>query len=122
MKGIELMMHYYYRGLVRNPSKQISSYLINGHRKSTSRIHTAAQILAEVPGSGKRPADGNIYLFRARGVGSSDASWPSKARRPVLNLVTLDLLASCVLEGHEGQIPGNSSELAGYLARLVAAA
>ena len=28
----------------------------------------------------------HVYLCRTRGVGSSDESWPLKARRPVLNL------------------------------------
>ena len=59
------------------------------------------------------------YIFRTRGVGSSDASRPSKARYPVLNLGTFisdgPSYASCVLEGYECQSPGNSSELPGYL-------
>src|SRR5579863_4837182 len=53
-------------------------------------------------------------------VGSSDASWPSKARHPVLNLRTFSLVwalffASCVLEGYECQSSSNSSELPGHL-------
>ncbi len=58
----------------------------------------------------------HIYI-RTRGVGSSDASRPSKARRPVLNLGTFlcGPFASCVLEGYKCQSPGDSSELPGYL-------
>ena len=80
--------------------------------ESTRRIQTATQVFTK--GSRKRPADGIIYI----GVGSSGASRPSKARRPVLNLGTFSsglFFASCVLEGYECQSPGDSSELPEYL-------
>jgi hypothetical protein len=41
------------------------------------------------PGFNESTHESMIFIIcKTRGVGSSDASWPSKARRPVLNLWT----------------------------------
>jgi hypothetical protein len=45
--------------------------------------------------------DGITYI----GVGSSDASWPSKARRPVLNLGTFLSWAFCLLRPRGIRVP-----------------
>jgi hypothetical protein len=62
----------------------ISSFaiVINSHRKLNKSITQPLRVFGQ--GSGNRPADGVKYI----GVGSSDASRPSKARHPVLNLGT----------------------------------
>ena len=69
--------------------------LLRGFFQNLAADHVIA------PGFNESTHESMIFIIcRTRGVGSSDESWPSKARRPVLNLgplYELGFFASFVL-------------------------